>query len=106
MNKSKIYLITVADKLSFNTKLNKMSISKKIQEGKLVAPGKFSLSGVIQRTPQERLIELQQLYNSMEYEQDTNENRMKCNCYMDEINEIVKLYPELSNSVQLKNYGF
>lgn len=83
-----------------------MSISKKIQEGKLVASGKFSLSGVIQRTPSERLIELQQLYNSMEYEQDTNANRMKCNCYMDEINEIVKLYPELSNTVQLKNYGF
>ena len=83
-----------------------MSISKKIQEGKLVAPGKFSLSGVIQRTPSERLIELQQLYNSMEYEQDTTANRMKCNYYMDEINEIVKLYPELCNTVQLKNYGF
>lgn len=67
---------------------------------------KLGISGVIQRTPQERLIELQQLYNSMEYEQNTNANRMKCNCYMDEINEIVKLYPELSNTVQLKKYGF
>ncbi len=66
---------------------------------------KLHISDVIQRTPQERLMELQQLYNSMEYEQDTNTNRMKCNCYMDEINEIVKLYPELSNTVQLKNYS-
>ena len=82
-----------------------MSISKNIQEGKLEAPGKFYLSVVIQRTTQERLIELQQLYNSMEYEQDTNTNRIKCNCYMNEINEIIKLHPELSNTVQLKNYG-
>jgi hypothetical protein len=67
---------------------------------------KLHISDVIQRTPQERLMELQQLYNSMEYEQDTNTNRMKCNCYIDEINEIVKLYPELSNTVQLKKYGF
>lgn len=79
---------------------------KYIINGKEVeAPGKFSLYGVIQCSPQERLIELQQLYNSMEYEQDININRMTCNCYMDEINEIVKLYPELSNTVKLKNYG-
>lgn len=68
--------------------------------------GKFSLYGDVRRTSQERLIELQQLYNSMEYKYDTNSNRIECNCYMDEIAEIVKLYPELSNTVQLKNYGF
>lgn len=60
------------DKLSFNINFNKMA-KKYIINGKEVeAPWKFSLSVVIQRTPSERLIELQQLYNSMEYEQDTN----------------------------------
>ena len=83
-----------------------MSISKKIQEGKLEAPGKFSLSGVIQHTPQERLIELQQLYNSMEYEIDNDLNRLKLKTWYNEMIEIVKLYPELNNTIQLKSYGF
>lgn len=83
-----------------------MSISKKIQEGKLETPGKFSLSGVIQRTPQERLIELQQLYNSLEYEIDNELNRLKLKTWYNEMIKIVKLYPELNGTIQLKNYGF
>ncbi len=80
---------------------------KYIINGKEVeAPGKFSLSSVIQRTPQERLIELQQLYNSMEYEVDNELNRIKLKTWYDEMIEIVKLYPELNDTIKLKNYGF
>lgn len=39
----------------------------------------------------------------MEYEADTSLNRMKANYYRDEIYKIVKLYPELSITVHLKN---
>jgi hypothetical protein len=59
------------------------------------------LTGV---SPQDRLIQLQDLYNGMELQYDTLENRFKCNCYMDEINEILKLYPELASTIQLKTY--
>ena len=82
-------------------------IKKYIINGKEIeAPGKFSLSVVIQRTPQERLIELQQLYNSMEYEVDNELNRMKLKTWYGEMIEIVKLYPELNDTIKLKNYGF
>ena len=59
-----------------------------------------------QSTPQERLIILQDIYNQMEFKPDTNQNRMECKYYMDEINEIIKIYPELSNTIKLKYYGF
>lgn len=72
---------------------------------KILKPITFCLS-VIECTPQERLKELQQIYNSMEFEQDTNLNRKRCNHYRNEIYEIVKSYPELSGIVQLNNYGF
>ena len=42
----------------------------------------------------------------MEFKPDTNQNRMECKYYMDEINEIIKIYPELSNTIKLKYYGF
>ena len=60
----------------------------------------------LQPTIHGHLIELQQLYNSMEGEVDTNLNRMKANYYRDEIDKTVKLYPELSITFHLKNYGF
>jgi hypothetical protein len=59
----------------------------------------------IKYTPQERLTELQELYNGMEYEQDTDLNRMKIKSYLDEIGYILKSYPELKNTIQLKYYG-
>jgi hypothetical protein len=59
----------------------------------------------IKYTPQERLTELQELYNGMEYEQDTDLNRMKIKSYLDEIDYILKSYTELNNTIQLKYYG-
>lgn len=80
-----------------------MSIRKDIKSGKIEAPGKFSLFGVIKRTPKERLKELQQLYNSQEFEAFTPQWELKMKAWHDEITEIIKLCPELA-PIELKTY--
>lgn len=67
------------------------------------APGKFSLFGVIKRTPEERLKELQQLYNSQEFELYTPQWELKMKAWYEEIQEIIKLYPNLA-PIELKTY--
>jgi len=67
----------------------------------IIEPGKFS---VIKRpSPQERLKELQKIYNSQEYEEYTPKLVLDMKAWFDEMNEIVKLYPELG-PIGLKTY--
>ncbi len=81
-----------------------MSIFKDIKNGKIEAPGKFSFLGVIKSTsPQERLKELQKLYNSQEFELYTPEWELKMKAWLDEMNRIIELYPELE-PIELKTY--
>jgi hypothetical protein len=80
-----------------------MSKKYNINGKEVEAPGKFSLFGVIKRTPEERLKELQQLYNSQECEFYTPQWKLKMKAWHEEMQEIIKLYPHLA-PIELKTY--
>lgn len=60
---------------------------------------------IFTKLPQERLVELQELHNSMEFEVNNEPNKLSLKFWHDEICEIVKLHPELKDTVQLKEYN-
>lgn len=78
---------------------------KNILEGKYKSPGVYSIPNDLHYTPRERLIILQQLYNSMEFEVNDAMNRLRLKGYYEEILEILKYNPELKDIVELKNYN-